>query len=344
MQYREAVKNGKSSNVLRTVMYDDDTNLDKNKLDKLLKSLEERETVNNEPIIESSFAGYDKIQSVNEIDYSNINFYYEYNEADSMIGRFSNRFYMYFVLNSALISIHPSNPTHDYTLCSTKMEPEPNESLYCVSKKYGVFYTNGKKTVIYHSSLDKKLSSFNDDNTEEKEDLFYDLRSPSDKGNQKSVERKCVIGSWRDNKVGSENDSKINQDMEEKYRDRVFMTIANDSQYIQLEKEDIRETCQLSYDESYGISGRLLLYCINFDGRCSIQQFFNFSELTMLEKEIDVIKLYVKNDYLVYNHGGMIPGVSKPPFNMIVETFKYLYGDSLIHELGKSIFVDNGDS
>ena len=262
MEYREALKNKKASKVLESVMYGDKS-LDKKNIDSLFENLEEKADSDNKVVMDSSFASYDKIASVNEIDYGDVNFKYEYNKADSMIGRFSNRFQMYAVCNAALMSMHPTNPTYDYTLCSMKMEREPNETLYCVSKEYGVFYTNGKKSAIYHSSLDKKLSSYDNirinEEEDEKGDLFYDL---SDKGNP-SVQTKYVIGISRDSIVEIENESKINQDME---KHRVFMTIVNDSKYIQLDKKDVCEIRKLSYDESYGISGRLLLYCINFGG------------------------------------------------------------------------------
>ena len=129
MKYREAVKNGKnkSPKTLETVVHGDE-------------SMDDKEDDNSQRAIESC-----SLKELNEIDYSNVNFYDEDSKDNSVAGRFSNRFEMYFVVNSALISTHPSNPTYDYTLCSTKMEPEPNETLYCISKEYGVFYTNSKK-------------------------------------------------------------------------------------------------------------------------------------------------------------------------------------------------------
>ena len=118
--------------MLSTIMYYN-KNQDKRELDALLGELEKKQK-NHE----------NEISEANKIDYNSVNFYYEYNKDDQM----------YFVCNTALLSMHPISHNFDFILYSMNMEGESDkpyleyESIYCVSKHYGVFYTNGLKQVF----------------------------------------------------------------------------------------------------------------------------------------------------------------------------------------------------
>eukprot|EP01083_Nonionella_stella_P232171 819296_1 len=90
---------------------------------------------------------------------------------------------------------------------------------------------------------------------------------------------------------------------------------ANGDRFI----KDITQFDNVLYDESFGISGRLLVRCTMKDSKkCIFYQCFNWSELMPLSRELKA------NEYC------LMPGMNKKPFNLIVFVFEMLYGSDII--------------
>ena len=86
--------------------------------------------------------------------------------------------------------------------------------------------------------------------------------------------------------------------------------------------------CDISYDESYGISGRLLIFCqlknklidsistnYNIGNKYCLKQLFNYNELEHLTNELNRLKLL--NEKIQET-------------NMIIQIYQYLYGKELV--------------
>eukprot|EP01084_Bolivina_argentea_P043581 80271_1 len=92
----------------------------------------------------------------------------------------------------------------------------------------------------------------------------------------------------------------------------------NDVNDIWIEK-GVEKFCNIAYDEQFGISGRLLLFC-QTKKKYEIRAIFNHSELNPLSNEISKIDCYT----------------GKKPFNVIIFIYEFLYGQDLIDMLLKS--------
>jgi hypothetical protein len=102
---------------------------------------------------------------------------------------------------------------------------------------------------------------------------------------------------------------------------KFLSTDCNEQQYL---VEHIKKFRNIMYDETYGISGRLLLYCETIDNTFVMHQMFNHNELTPLYDELS------KRDYV------LMPGNAAKPFNLCVFVFEMLYGTDLIEQLVSS--------
>ena len=110
--------------------------------------------------------------------------------------------------------------------------------------------------------------------------------------------------------------------------------------------------CSCQYDdESYDISGSLLLYCEKFviaqnnnvligdGGSYCMEQLLNYNELLPL---CDALQYCYKNNNInnIAYSNDMVPGSSIKSFNKIVEIYKYLFDNGMIDELIESKYFN----
>ena len=93
-------------------------------------------------------------------------------------------------------------------------------------------------------------------------------------------------------------------------------------------RQGINKLCNLRYDETYGISGRLLLFCQTKKSEYIIHQLFNHNELNAFSDELS------RTDYY------LMPGSARKPFNLYVYVYEMLYGEDLIETLLKSQYFN----
>ena len=150
--------------------------------------------------------------------------------------RYSHRYYNYIHCeNSEILCHHPSNPEFEFMHAASGIKP--NQSLYAISKQYGVFYTDTRKSVIYNCNSD----GINLD------------------GNTFAI-------------------TKIDRSKEDRDRSKSF-----------------RQIRKLIFDESYGISGRLLIQMTkktNNEDVDYIEYIINQKDLEPLEGQLRKKQIY----------------------------------------------------
>merc|ERR1712154_448835 len=87
--------------------------------------------------------------------------------------------------------------------------------------------------------------------------------------------------------------------------------------------EGINKFVDLNYDEMYGISGRLLLFCQTEENEYNIQQIFNYDEVIPLSHELNKFESS-SFDELMSN---------KKPFSIIIKVYQMLYGDECVDNI-----------
>merc|ERR1712228_104057 len=93
-------------------------------------------------------------------------------------------------------------------------------------------------------------------------------------------------------------------------------------------RKGVNRFCNLRYDEGYGVSGRLLLYCETKKGEYIIHSMFNQNELCAFSKELNRI------EYI------LMPGMKQRKFNLIVYVYEMLYGADLVDTLLQSPYFN----
>ena len=245
MQYREAVKLKQESDEKELKMdVDDDietANGNNNDPKVILKDiLSEKSFASVQDPLDKSDANYvtstfensDILKRPNEIDYSKTMFVNELNKNSFVIERLSHKYHIYVNVENALITLHPCNKNYNFVLGNDYVEA--NKALYCVSKQYGVFYTNDNRSAIYHSNMRKE--KFNVNKSERFEDpIVFDFSE--NKGNP-SIQKGYLIESYNNiiNDYNNENEN------EKKSDESVFMTVLNDPKFIPLDKSHIMQS------------------------------------------------------------------------------------------------------
>ena len=131
----------------------------------LLKSFEtekDPKDSSDEVYVKNTFENYDLINIIDNkdiiksIDYSSIKFKCELNEENKMIERLSHKYFIYINCFTSIFAFHPSTDAYNIILCNDCIIP--NKSLYCISKQYGIFYTNKECNKIYYSIINKNIN------------------------------------------------------------------------------------------------------------------------------------------------------------------------------------------
>eukprot|EP00484_Ammonia_sp_Unknown_P028018 CAMPEP_0197047432 /NCGR_PEP_ID=MMETSP1384-20130603/22943_1 /TAXON_ID=29189 /ORGANISM="Ammonia sp." /LENGTH=1300 /DNA_ID=CAMNT_0042479351 /DNA_START=77 /DNA_END=3979 /DNA_ORIENTATION=- len=190
---------------------------------------------------------------------------------------------------NSIISIHPANPTFDFMHIASNVKLG---SSFCISRKYGTFWINNEKDRIMQSSK-------------------YDAYSTT---------TVCEIDSdkfeWKNFRMIPMTDTDLstlgNEDDE-------------DAKKPELDLKNIKSFETVLYDESYGVSGRLLVRCqVSIGKDVSVPvfyQLFNHAEFEPLKQE------FARQDYF------LMPGTDRKPFNLYVYVYEMLFGSDLMDSL-----------
>ena len=93
-------------------------------------------------------------------------------------------------------------------------------------------------------------------------------------------------------------------------------------------RQGINKFINLRFDETFGISGRLLLFCQTKKSEYIIHQLFNHNELSPFSDQLSKIDYY------------LMPGSTKKPFNLIIYVYEMLFGEDLIETLLQSQYFN----
>lgn len=93
-------------------------------------------------------------------------------------------------------------------------------------------------------------------------------------------------------------------------------------------RQGIKKFVNLQFDETFGVSGRLLLFCQTKKSEYIIHQVFNHEELSAFSEELS------QNEYY------LIPGSTRKPFNLTIYVYEFLFGQDLIDTLLQSPYFN----
>ena len=83
----------------------------------------------------------------------------------------------------------------------------------------------------------------------------------------------------------------------------------------------VKRLHNLQFDEGFGVSGRLLMYCETKKSEFIVHQMFNHNQLGPLRDALQAAEYR------------LMPGMKQKPFNLVVAVYEMLFGDDLVETL-----------